>query len=148
MTLKEKILEDVKTAMRARDKERLAALRLIQAQVKQVEVDTRQEVDDSALLELLNRMLKQRRESIAQFRAGGREDLSAIEEFEMGVIGNYLPAPLEAAALTEQIRLAIAEVGATRLQDMGQVMACLRPRLLGRADMAQVSQQVRQALTQ
>ncbi len=146
MSLKDRIGEEVKAAMRARDRNRLAALRLIQSEIKQFEVDERREPDDAAVLAILNRMLKQRRDSIEQYRRGERDDLAAIEEAEVAVIREFMPEPLEPDAVTILIDQAIAETGASGPKDMGQVMAVLKPVLLGRADMAEVSRQLRARL--
>ncbi len=146
MSLKDRIGEEVRAAMRARDRNRLAALRLIQSEIKQFEVDERREPDDAAVLAILNRMLKQRRDSIEQYRRGERDDLAAIEEAEVAVIREFMPEPLEPDAVTILIDQAIAETGASGPKDMGQVMAVLKPVLLGRADMAEVSRQLRARL--
>ncbi|TVP92914.1 MAG: GatB/YqeY domain-containing protein [Thioalkalivibrio sp.] len=146
MSLKDRIGEEVKVAMRARDRNRLGALRLIQSEIKQFEVDERREADDDAVLAILNRMLKQRRDSIEQYRRGERDDLAAIEEAEVAVIREFMPEALEPDAVTILIEQAIAETGASGPKDMGQVMAVLKPVLLGRADMGEVSRQVRARL--
>jgi len=146
MSLKNRIAEAVKDAMRARDRERLGALRLVQSEIKQFEVDERREPDDAAILVILNRMLKQRRDSIEQYRRGQREDLAAREEAEVAVIREFLPEPLAPDAVTAMLEQAIAETGAAGPADMGQVMAILKPRLMGRADMGDVSRQVRARL--
>jgi uncharacterized protein len=143
MSLKARILEDVKAAMKARESERLGALRLITAAIKQREVDERIDMQDADVLAVLEKMVKQRRESISQYDAAGRQDLADKERFELGVIGAYLPEPLDAAALEAEVKAAIAEAGASSPRDMGAVMAILKPRLLGRADMGAVSQQVK-----
>ncbi|WP_018139038.1 MULTISPECIES: GatB/YqeY domain-containing protein [unclassified Thioalkalivibrio] len=146
MSLKARLQDDVKQAMRAREKERLGALRLIQAEVSQFEVDERREADDDAVLAILNRMLKQRRDSIDQYRKGGREDLAEREAAEITVIEAYMPEPLGDAELEQMIGEAIAETGAAGPSDMGKVMGVLKPRVFGRADMGVVSQKVRTAL--
>ena len=146
--LKSRILEAVKAAMRARDRERLATLRLIQSEIKQFEVDERREVDDATVLSLLNRMLKQRRDSIEQYRNGQREDLAVREEAEVVVIREFMPEPLAPDAVHRLIVEAIAESGAGEPRDMGAVMALLKPRLAGRADMGAVSRQVRATLVE
>ncbi|HSM27471.1 MAG TPA: GatB/YqeY domain-containing protein [Thioalkalivibrio sp.] len=148
MELKSRILEAVKEAMRARERERLATLRLIQSEIKQFEVDERREADDASVLSILNRMLKQRRDSIEQYRNGQREDLAAREEAEVVVIREFMPEPLEPDAVDRLIREAINESGAAEPRDMGAVMALLKTRLAGRADMGVVSRQVRTALTE
>jgi uncharacterized protein YqeY len=146
MNLKARIQDDIKTAMKARESERLAALRLVSAAIKQREVDERIDMQDADVLAVLEKMVKQRRESISQFDAAGRQDLADKERFELTVIAAYLPEPLDAAGLEAAVKAAIAEAGATSARDMGAVMALLRPRLLGRADMAAVSQQVKALL--
>lgn len=139
MTIKERLNNDVKDAMRAKDKELLSTLRLITAAVKQVEVDERIEVDDERMLAILDKMSKQRKESIAQYEKANREDLVAQEQYELDVLKKYLPKPLSAAEIEKMIQDAIASTGAEKMADMGKVMALLKPSLQGRADMAQVS---------
>ncbi|KTD05868.1 Yqey-like protein [Legionella gratiana] len=139
MTIKERLNNDIKDAMRAKDKELLSTLRLITAAVKQVEVDERIEVDDERMLMILDKMSKQRKESIAQYEKANRNDLVAQEQFELNVLKNYLPEPLSAAEIEKMIHDAMVETGATKMADMGKVMALLKPSLQGRADMAQVS---------
>jgi len=146
MSLKARLQDDVKQAMRARDRDRLATLRMIQAAVSQFEVDERREADDEALLAILNRMLKQRRDSIDQYRKGGRDDLADREAAEIEVIEAYMPAALGEAELEQLVAEAIAETGASAPGDMGRVMGVLKPRVFGRADMGAVSQKVRAAL--
>ncbi|KTC89294.1 GatB/YqeY domain-containing protein [Legionella cincinnatiensis] len=139
MTIKERLNNDIKDAMRAKEKELLTTLRLITAAVKQVEVDERIEVDDERMLVILDKMSKQRKESIAQYEKANRNDLVAQEQFELNILKNYLPEPLSAAKIEKMIDDAVAETGATKMADMGKVMALLKPNLQGRADMAQVS---------
>jgi uncharacterized protein YqeY len=146
MSLKARITEDVKNAMRAQDKARLGVLRLVTAAIKQREVDERIELDDTAVLAVLDKMSKQRRESIEQFSAAGRQDLVDQEEFELGILQEFLPEPLDEAALSAPIDQAIADTGAAGLQDMGAVMNQLRPAVQGRADMKAVSGAVRARL--
>jgi len=146
MSLKARISEDVKQAMRAQDKPRLGVLRLISAAIKQREVDERIELDDVAVLAVLDKMAKQRRESIEQFAAAGREDLVSKERFELDILHSYLPEPLDEAALSALIDQAIATTGAAGVQDMGKVMNELRPAVQGRADMKAVSGAVRARL--
>ena len=146
MELKARIADAVKAAMRARERERLGALRLIQAEIKQFEVDERRDPDDPAVLAILNRMLKQRRDSIEQYRQGRREDLALREEAEVAVIREFLPAALAPEEIRARIDQAIAETGASGPRDMGQVMALLKPQLVGRADLAEVSREVRERL--
>ena len=145
-SIKLQISEDVKTAMKARDKIRLAALRLMMAEFKKVEVDERLEIDDSRALGILDRMSKQRRDSLSQYKEAGRDDLVEQEQFELDVIADYLPAPLSEDELVELIAAVIAEIGAEGMSDMGKVMGQLKPRVQGRADMGKVSGQVKAAL--
>lgn len=144
--LKPRITEAMKDAMRARDKARLGALRLILAELKRVEVDERIELDDQRVISILDRMLKQRREAAGQFRQGGREELALAEEAESAVIREFLPAALDDAEIAQLIEDAIAKVSASSLKDMGAVMNVLKPSLQGRADMGKVSKQVRAKL--
>lgn len=146
MNLKDRIRQDMKAAMRARETARLSAIRLLLAAVQQKEVDTRVTLDDAAVLEVIAKMVKQRRESIAQYAKAGRSDLVAGEEFEIGVLSAYLPQPLGEAALEEAVAAAISESGAAGPRDMGRVMALLKPRLAGRADMGRVSAMVKAKL--
>lgn len=145
--IKLRIQEDVKAAMRAKDKPRLDALRLISAAIKQREVDERIELDDAQVLQVLDKMVKQYRESIDQFRAAGRADLVEKETLELDVVTSYLPEPLNEADIEALIRKAIEETGARSMQDMGKVMGRLRPQVQGRADMAAVSAKVRRLLS-
>ena len=144
--IKLQISEDVKTAMKARDKVRLAALRLMMSEFKKVEVDERVEIDDPRALEILDRMSKQRRDSLSQYKDAGRDDLVEQEQFELDLIAEYLPTPLSEDELVELIAAVIAEIGAEGMSDMGKVMGELKPRVQGRADMAKVSGQVKAAL--
>jgi uncharacterized protein YqeY len=139
MTLKERITEDMKTAMRSGEKDRLAAIRSILAAVKQREVDERIALDDVQVLGVVEKLTKQRKESIAQFEAGGRADLVAKENAELALLAAYLPTPLSAAELETLIAKAIADTGAASLKDMGKVVAQVKAVAAGRADMAQVS---------
>ncbi|KTD38938.1 Yqey-like protein [Legionella nautarum] len=139
MTIKDSISNDLKDAMRARDKKKLDTLRLITAAVKQVEVDERIVVDDERMLIILDKLAKQRKESITQFEAAGRDDLVAQEQYELGVIGHYLPEPLSDKEIEALVAQAFTESGATKMSDMGKVMAILKPQLQGRADMSKVS---------
>ena len=147
MSLKDRITEDMKAAMRSRDAPRLSAIRLLLAAIKQREVDERIQLDDPAVISVIEKMLKQRRDSITQFQAAGRMDLVAAEEFEVEVLKAYMPQALCAAEVEAAVAAAVAEAGAKGMQDMGKVMALLRPRLAGRADMAQASNQVKTALS-
>ncbi|MCU0868740.1 MAG: GatB/YqeY domain-containing protein [Burkholderiales bacterium] len=144
--LKTRIQDDVKTAMRARDSVRLAALRLLTAAIKQREVDDQRTLADADVLTVIDKMLKQRRDSIAQFDAAGRTDLADAERFEVGVLTAYMPAGLTADEIAAAVAAAVTESGAAGPQDMGKVMALLKPRLAGRADMSQVSQAVKAKL--
>ncbi|WP_454785475.1 GatB/YqeY domain-containing protein [Legionella sp. WA2024007413] len=147
MTIKERLNNDVKDAMRAKDKELLSTLRLITAAVKQVEVDERIEVDDERMLVILDKMSKQRKESIAQYEKANRNDLVAQEQFELDIIKKYLPEPLSEAEIKQMVQDAIASTGAEKMADMGKVMAILKPSLQGRADMAQVSAMIKAQLS-
>jgi uncharacterized protein YqeY len=144
--LKERIQADVKDAMRARDKDRLATLRMITAGLQQKEVDDRVELDDAGVLALLDKMAKQRRESIEQYEQGGREELAQRERAELAVIESYLPQPLSAAELDALVDEAITATGAAAMADMGRVMGELKPRVQGRADMGEVSARVKARL--
>jgi hypothetical protein len=146
MSLKGRIQEDVKSAMRAHERERLAALRLITAAIKQKEVDDRIELDDQQVLAVLDKMVKQRRESLEQYQKAGREDLADKEQFELDLIQTYLPEPLGEDEIDDLIRAAIEKVGASSVRDMGAVMGALRGQVQGRADMKAVSQAVRTRL--
>jgi uncharacterized protein YqeY len=147
MSLKERVQEDMKTAMRAADKDRLATVRLILAAIKQREVDERIVLDDTQVLSVLEKMMKQRRESITQFEAGGRSDLVAKERAELKLIGGYLPAQLNDAELDALIKTTIAETGASSIKDMGKVMGIIKGKAQGRADMALVGARIRARLT-
>jgi uncharacterized protein YqeY len=146
MTLKTQILEDVKSTMRARDQKRLTALRLITAAIKQVEVDKRIEMDDQAVIAVLGKMIKQRRESLEQYQSAGRDDLAQQEEFEIELITAYLPEALSDDEVAVLIKQAITETGASSIRDMGAVMNKLRGELQGRADMKAVSSAVKAQL--
>lgn len=139
MSLKARITEDMKTAMRARDSARLGAIRLLQAAIKQREVDERIELDDTQVIEAIEKMLKQRRDSISQFEAASRQDLVDIEKFEVSVLQTYLPQALtddEVKAILEKV---ITETAASGMKDMGKVMAAIKPLVVGRADMGKIS---------
>ena len=146
MSLKDRITEDMKSAMRAGDKPRLAAIRLILAAIKQREVDERKTLTDEEIVATLDRMRKQRRESIEQYEKAGRDDLAGKEAFELEVIESYLPQPLGEDEIANLISQAIEETGAASIKDMGKVMGWLKPRLAGRADMGKVSGQVKARL--
>ena len=139
MSLKEKISEDMKSAMRAREADRLSALRLLLAAIKQREVDERITLSDADVLAIVEKLIKQRRDSISQFQAANRQDLADAETFELNLLQQYLPAQLSEAQVIEEIEKAIAEAGAVSAKDMGKVMGVLKGRLAGRADMGKVS---------
>lgn len=145
--LKQRITDDVKQAMRDKDKERLGTLRLVTAAIKQKEVDERVELDDSAVLAVLDKLAKQYRDSIEQYRQAGREDLVEKETRELNIITEYLPEQLNETDLESLVRKAIDESGATGMQDMGKVMAILKPKVQGRADMGAVSAKVKTLLS-
>jgi uncharacterized protein len=147
VSLKERITEDMKAAMRSGDKERLGGIRLVLAAIKQREVDERIQLDDTQVLAVLDKMIKQRRESIAQFEAGGRADLVAKESAELSVLQAYLPAQLADAEVESLIRAAIASTGATSMKDMGKVMATVKPQVQGRTDMGVLSTRVKTLLS-
>ena len=147
MTLKQQLVDDMKASMKSGDKVRLGVIRLVNAAIKQREVDERIELDDPAVLGVLEKMVKQRRDSISQYDAAGRNDLSRIERDEMAIIEHYLPAKMGEAEVIDAIDLAMAESGATTPADMGKLMAVLKPRLAGRADMGDVSKLVKQRLS-
>jgi len=146
MTLKERITEDMKSAMRAGEKERLGTIRLALAAIKQREVDERITLDDGQVLAVLEKMIKQRKEAITQFQAGGRADLVAKESAEISVLETYLPARMSDAELDALIAGAIASTGATSARDMGKVMAAVKAQAQGRADMGAVSARVKEKL--
>ena len=146
MSLKDRISEDMKAAMRARDAARLSTVRLLLAALKQKEVDERVELSEADVLGVIEKMVKQRRESIAQYEKAARADLAAQEAFEIGVLQAYLPAQMGEAGITAAVAAAVAESGAAGVKDMGKVMALLKARLAGRADMGKVSALVRAKL--
>ncbi len=146
MPLKDQLTDDMKSALRAGDKQRLGVIRLVNAAIKQREVDERIALDDIQVLTVLEKMLKQRRDSVAQFEQAGREDLAAIERFEIAVIEAYLPAKLDAVELDALIVAAIADSGAASARDMGKVMALVKERAAGRADLGAVSRLIRDRL--
>ena len=139
MTIKAKITEDMKAAMRAKESARLGAIRLLQAAIKQREVDERIELDDSQVIEAIEKMLKQRRDSIAQYEAANRQDLADVEKFEVTVLQTYLPAALTEDEVNAIIGGVITETGASGIKDMSKVMAAVKPKVLGRADMGKIS---------
>ncbi len=144
--LKLRIQEDIKSAMRARDRARLGALRQVSAAIKQREVDERITLDSPGIVAVLQKMLKQRRDSLAHFESAGRDDLASQEAFEIELIEAYMPAPLSQQEIQTLIADALAETGAWSMKDMGRVMAWLKPRVQGRADMKQLSASVREKL--
>ena len=146
MTLKARITEDMKDAMRAKDSARLSTIRMLLAAIKQREVDERIEPTDADVLAIIDKMIKQRRDSIAQFRAGKREDLALAEEAEVAVLQAYMPAPLSETEIDALIAEAIAATGASGMAGMGKVMAMLKPKLAGRADMGAVSGRIKALL--
>ena len=147
MSLKTQLTDDMKTAMKAGDKTRLGVIRLINAAIKQKEVDERIELDDAQVLAVLEKMVKQRRDSISQYDAAGREDLSAVEHAEMAVIEHYLPAKMGEAEIVDAIDAAIRSTGAAGPADIGKLMGVLKPALAGKADMGDVSKLVKQRLS-
>lgn len=147
MSLKQRITDDMKTAMRSGDKDRLSAIRLALAAVKQREVDERITLDDSQVIAVLEKMMKQRRESIAQFESGGRADLVARESAELALLQSYLPAQLEESEVDALIVEAIRSTGAASIKDMGKVMGAVKPRAQGRTDMAALSARIKQKLS-
>lgn len=146
MSLKDQLTADMKAAMKGGDKERLNVIRLILADIKRVEVDSRKELDDAALLGVLEKAVKQRRDSVEQFTKGGREDLASREQAEIGILEGYLPAQLSDSELDALIDGVIAETGAESIRDMGKVMAAIKARAAGQADMGAVSGRVKARL--
>ena len=147
MTLKAQLTDDMKTAMKSGDKERLGVIRLINAAIKQKEVDERVEMTDELVLAVLEKMMKQRKDSISQYEAAGRDDLAAVEKMESAIIQGYLPQPLSQAEIEALVAQAVADTGADGPQAMGKVIAVLKPLLAGRADMGAVSGLVKAALS-
>ena len=145
-SLKDRITEDMKSAMKARETERLAAIRLLLAAIKQREVDERITLDDAAVAAVVDKLIKQRRDSLNQYEQAGREDLAAIERAEIDVLTPYLPAQMSADEVAAAIKAAIAQTGAAGPADMGKVMGVLKPQLAGKTDLSAVSQQVKAAL--
>jgi uncharacterized protein YqeY len=146
MSLKDQITEDMKTAMRAKDSERLGTIRLLQAAMKQKEVDERVTLDDVAIVAIVDKLIKQRKDSIAAFEGAGRQDLADKEKAEMAVLQAYLPARMSEAEVIAAVQAIVAEVGAKGPGDMGKVMGVVKTRLAGKADMGQVSSAVKAAL--
>ena len=147
MSMKQQLTEDMKAAMKGGEKHKLGVIRLINAAIKQKEVDERIELDDTAVITVLDKMVKQRKDSVSQFEAANREDLAAIERAEIVVIEAYLPAKMGEAEIVAAIQAAIAETGASSAADMGKLMGALKPKLAGQADMGLVSKLVKQALS-
>ncbi|WP_395679403.1 GatB/YqeY domain-containing protein [Dokdonella sp.] len=146
MSLKAQLTDDMKAAMKAGEKDRLGVIRLVNAAIKQREVDERIVLDDAQVLGVLEKMLKQRKDSVTQYEAAARDDLAAVERYEIGVIQAYLPAQLSASEIDTIVARAIADSGATSAKDMGKVVGLIKPQLAGRADMGQVSALVKQKL--
>ncbi len=146
MSLKVRITEDMKSAMKARETARLGAIRLLLAAIKQREVDERIELDDAAITAVIEKLVKQRKDSVTQYEAGGRQDLADAEKAEIAVLSAYLPEKMSSEEVAAAIAAALAETGATSPADMGKLMAILKPRLAGKADMGEVSRQVKAAL--
>ena len=147
MTIKDQLNDDLKQAMRARDQKKLNALRLMSAAVKQVEVDERIEIDDARMLVIFDKIAKQRKESISQFRAAGRDDLLQQELFELQLVEQYLPEPIIDSELVRLVEQALVDVSATKMSDMSKVMTVLKPQIQGRADMSKVSAMIKSKLT-
>ena len=147
MGLKEQITDDMKAAMRAKETAKLGTIRMLTAAMKQKEVDERIEMTDTLVLAIIEKMIKQRKDSISQFEAGGRQDLADIEIAELAILSAYMPASLSDAEIQVEVAAAVAQSGAASPQDMGKVMAILKPKLAGRADMTAVSGLVKAALT-
>jgi len=146
MSLKLKLTEDMKAAMKSGEKERLQVIRLINAGIKQREVDERIQLDDAQVLSVLEKMIKQRKDSITQYEAAAREDLAQVERYELGVIQTYLPAQMAAEEVEAIVVAAIAEAGAASAKDMGKVIALVKPKVAGRTDMGKLSELVKQKL--
>ncbi|WP_313168261.1 GatB/YqeY domain-containing protein [Massilia oculi] len=146
MSLKEQLTEDMKAAMRAKESGRLAAVRLIIAEVKRKELDEQTELNDTQVLAVIEKMIKQRKDSITQFEAGGRADLADVEKAEMAILSTYMPAGLSDEEIAAEVAAAVAATGASGPQDMGKLMGVLKPKLAGRADMTVVSGLVKKAL--
>ena len=147
MSLKQQLKDAMKDAMRAKDKERLGAIRLILAEIKRIEVDERIEIEDARTLAVLDKMVKQRRDSITQYESAGRQELADVEIAEIKVIQDFLPTALTEAEIAELIQQAITETGAESMRDMGEVMGIIKPKIQGRADAGAVSGQIKKALS-
>ena len=146
MTLKTRITDDMKTAMKARETARLAAIRLLLAAVRQKEIDERVNLDDAGVVAVIEKLTKQRKDSVTQYEAAGRQELADAEKFEITVLAAYLPEKMGSAEVAAAVQAALAETGAAGPADMGRLMAILKPRLAGKADMAEVSKLVKAAL--
>jgi len=146
--LKQTLSDAMKDAMRSRDKARLGTIRLALAEIKKIEVDERIDPDDGRIIGVLDKMIKQRRESVSQYQAGGRQDLADVEDAEIVILQEFMPQPVSEQELEGIISKAIADIGASSIQDMGKVMTAVRPALLGRADMAAVSRMIKDRLAQ
>ena len=144
--LKTRINEDTIAAMKAGEKDKVAVLRMLKAALKQKEVDERIELDNAAVIAILNKMLKQRRDSLSQFEKAGREDLANQEQFEIDLLNTYLPTQMNDAEITAAVKAAIIEINADSMKDMGKVMGYLKPKLAGKADMSKVNQIIRETL--
>jgi uncharacterized protein YqeY len=147
VSLKDRIGEDMKAALRAKDQARLSAIRLLLAAMKQKEVDERIGLEDAHVLAIIDKMIKQRRESVSQYESAGRKDLADAEKFEIGVLSEYLPKQMSDSEIAQAIDAAVTEAAAAGVKDMGKVMGLLKPRLAGRADMGKVSAQVKARLS-
>lgn len=147
MSLKQQLKDAMKDAMRAKDKERLGAIRLVLAEIKRIEVDERIEIEDARTLAVLDKMVKQRRDSIAQYESAGRQELADVEIAEIAVIQDFLPAALTEGEIAELIAQAIADTGAESMRDMGKVMGIIKPKIQGRADAGAVSGLIKKALS-
>lgn len=145
--LKQNLTQSMKEAMRAKEKERLGTIRMILAELKRIEVDERIELDDNRVLAVLDKMSKQRRDSLAQYEEAGREDLAAIERYELEVISTFLPAALTEAEINALVSETIAQTGAASMADMGKVMGAIKPKAQGRADMAEISKLIKAQLS-
>lgn len=146
MSLKQRILDDIKAAMKAGDKERLVTLRMLSAAIKQREVDERIEMDDAQTLAVVEKMIKQRRESIKQYEEGGRPELAAKEQAEIGILEDYMPEQLSDAEVDQLIDAAVKQTSASEMKDMGKVMGVLKPQIQGKADMGDVSKRIKARL--
>ncbi|MDD2884212.1 MAG: GatB/YqeY domain-containing protein [Dechloromonas sp.] len=146
MTLKARITDDMKTAMKAKEAATLGAVRLLLAAIKQKEIDERCELDDSAILSVIEKLVKQRKDSVSQYQAAGRPELAEAEAFEIAILSAYLPEKMGSDEIAAAVSAAVAQTGAQSAADMGKLMAVLKPQLAGKADMAEVSKQVKAAL--